>query len=58
VSIASTHGSHPAVGVMGRETADALAALGYKISSWTRNPKEHKGVRWRRPKSYNPPVRC
>ena len=32
------------VGVMGRETADGLAAAGFPVSAWTRSPRQHKGV--------------
>lgn len=32
------------LGTMGRETADALTALGFLVSSWTRSPRRHRNV--------------
>ncbi|KAI8463949.1 MAG: hypothetical protein J3K34DRAFT_442038 [Monoraphidium minutum] len=32
-------------GLMGRATAEALVALGYKVSAWSRTPKEHASIR-------------
>ncbi|GBF95182.1 glyoxylate hydroxypyruvate reductase A [Raphidocelis subcapitata] len=32
-------------GVMGRATAEALAALGYKVSAWSRTARQHGAVR-------------
>lgn len=30
---------------MGGATADQLVKLGYPVSAWTRNPRQHPGVR-------------